>query len=226
MKTTTHENLPTTDASKDPVVQKAIEMIKRTLFGASKKDLASRYLVAAKVEEIRTAAPNEKYRCRAVATIARGVGLTASRLYQYADVARAWNQGQFDDAGPRAAKAGLMFSHFVELAHKDHDAHRDQLLEEAIDKGLSVRKIRDMRSEAEKKSTAAATKGKPEYADILSRLAAEGPTDEIRQAIDAELGELHKRDAELQRRIEKLEAARATWATPAESASDLGKAAE
>jgi hypothetical protein len=232
MKTTNHENLPqidkppTTDASKDPAVQKAIDLIKRTLVGASKTDLTSKYLVGAKVEEIRTSTQDEKYGKKVVVTIARSVGLTASCLYQYADVARAWGQVTFDEASPRAATAGLTFSHFIELARKDHASHRHELLEETIEKGLSVRDLRKHRAGSEEPRKKIAAIEQPKL-DVLERLAVEGPTEEVRAAIDAELEELHRQDAELQRRAEKLEAARTTWtAARTECDSELGKAAE
>lgn len=234
MKTTSHDNnTATPDVSRSPAVQEAIDLIKRTLFGASKRDLASKYIVGAKVEEIRVSAANEKYGKKAVATIAREVGLTASCLYQYADVAHLWDKGTFDEVRVRAAKASLTFSHFVEIAHGDHAPHRATLLEEAIAGRLSVRAVRARRPRRQQEVTPPASGVKladetPEEIDILDRLAADGPTDEIRKAIETELEELHRRDAELQRRVEELEAARATWTAspPAESCTDIGKAAE
>ena len=69
----------------------------------------------------------------------------------------------------------------------------------------------------------------PPQIDILERLAAEGPTDEIRSAIIAELEKLHELDARLQRRAAMLEEAKATWMEAPGSAvsrPELGKAAE
>lgn len=222
-----------TDSSTSAVVENAVREIKQALSTVATHEIPARYRIGARVEEFRR--EKKKYGRKVVVTIAEEVGLTPSALYQYADVARIWEKAAFDDVGRRAAVAGLMFSHFVELAHKGHAEHRNALLEEAIDGQLSVRALRDRRDAPRRPqidSSASAAKlaaEGPELTDILERLAAEGPTAEIRSTIDAELEELHRRDADLQRRVEQLQAARAQWAPQmptVESSTDFGKAAE
>ncbi len=207
------------EATLSPAFKDTIESIRKALASASKKDLMSKYEVGAKVEEVRTRDADEKYGERAVETIAKAVRLTASRLYQFADVSRTWTPEQFADVSSRAAAKGLGFSHFHELAHKDHAAHRDELVEEAIKERLKLSELRARRGARATKPT-----------DILERLATEGPTDELRNAIEAEVHKLHRRHEELARRLEDLEAARSAWSKPASSAEDvssqLGKAAE
>lgn len=200
----------------NPVVQKAIEAIKQTLTNASKKDFTSKYAVGEKVNEVVRSAANEKYGKYAVATIAKAVDLTPSRLYQFAEVARAFERADFNEFFHRAANARLTFSHLHELAHADHEAHRRDLLDEAIEKKMKLRELRARRGAGKKPS-------------LLSRIAAEGPTDEVRKEVEAKVQELLQQADELTRRLAEVTAAGAAEGEPTavdESGADLGKAAE
>lgn len=245
MSTTSNNATQTSDISTDPKVLDAIREVRDALLGASKEDIASKYFAGQAVERIRKTASNEKYGKKAVSIIAREVGVSAARLYQCADVARTWSEPVFSRVGLAAAKAGLTFSHFVELAHHDHSAERSDRLNAAIDRKLSVRQLRALRTEKTAAPSGAklvtrAPEPAPENVDVLARIESEGMTHDTLEALDAELHALCNQRVGLQARIEKLEEVRAQWVWSEpdksedpnsvkhieESGSDLGKAAE
>lgn len=210
------------DVANDATVQTAIAEIKRALSSAAKHDLGSKYVVGEKVHQIRTSTPNKKYGTRAVATIAREVKVSAACLYQYADVARTWSKGAFDDVGLRAAKVGLMFSHFIELAHPDHAGQRDARLERAIEGRLSVRALRAMRAGVRKTL-------REGHTDALERFKAEGPSEELGALIEEALKAARLAHEKIEERIHNLEKARVECVTSDETSGalpDNQKAAE
>lgn len=191
----------------DPAVKNALREIKQALSTLSKHDVPARYQIGAKVHDLRSSASEQKYGKRAVATIAREVGLTAACLYQYADVARTWNSETFEDVGRRAATAGLMFSHFIELAHADHAAGREGLLKRAIDEKLSVRQLRRLRTKPVPNALERVKK-EAGTSDVLERLKSEGPSDELRAMLDEALKQERQALCVLEERIHALELAK------------------
>lgn len=187
------------DLLKDPKVQDAVTVIRRALSTASKHDLANRYVIGEKVQTIRSSAPSEKYGKKVVSAIAKQVGVSSACLYQYADVARTWDRGCFDEVGLRAAKVGLSFSHFVELAHADHAGERGARLEEAIADRLSVRQLRGKR---------VAASSRPKTIDVLERLRVEGPSQDLYSAVEKALKTARLDRDQIEERIHELEVAK------------------
>jgi hypothetical protein len=118
------------------------ENIKKGLRAADATDIKQRFNVAMNVRDLMES--TDKYGRRVVALPAHDVGRTPQLLYGYADVARAWSQGDLGKMVSDAAreKWSLTFSHLVILAKVSDATTRRALFAEAAKGRLSVRDAR------------------------------------------------------------------------------------
>lgn len=195
----------------DPTaLEEATKFIRQILEQSNKDEALARYEIGQKVNETCDLMPKEKYGDYVVRTLAEAVKLTGAALYSYAKVAKEWRRGKVQEY----VRRGVTFSHFIELTHPDHAERRDALLERAAAEKLSVANLKSFR--------------KRSRVDVLARLAAEGPSESLRQELEKKLADLREEATRLAREIQEheLELGKHFVTAIADESSEIGTAAE
>lgn len=123
----------------DQDVKKAAGEIHALLGPSTGQHNMACYHVGAKVRDL-----NTKYGDNTVGKLAFEVGLDRTTLEAYARVAGTWSEGEFEAmATAKSGDVPLGIWHFHALSAKALDkSARDQLCQQAIDKKLSVKKLK------------------------------------------------------------------------------------
>jgi len=120
--------------------------IKDLVVRADRQDLPTRYEIAVHCRAVCEGdGRGSKYGDRAVAKLAQALGWPKSNVYEYANVAKSWqNKQAFDAFVAQDDKYGkpLSWSHIVLLASVAKTERRDKLAEEARTQGWNVRELR------------------------------------------------------------------------------------
>lgn len=104
------------------------------------KQNQSTYELAMLIHEVKHGDANA-YGSNAISKIAAGMGLSKSKLYDYASIAETWARDEYDMLMDRRDYYGkpLATSHLIELARVASTPGRDELLDKWSEQGLSVK---------------------------------------------------------------------------------------
>lgn len=127
--------------------------IKGLITKADRQDVDARYKIAVRCSNVREGEGNGgKYGAGAVAKLTHALGWGKSNIYDYANVARTWpDQTKFVEVFARNDRFDkpLTWSHIVLLATVVDVEHRDKLIDDTLQHGWGVRKLRKkMRTDA------------------------------------------------------------------------------
>jgi hypothetical protein len=127
----------------NPALRKVADWMRERLVKHTGDDVVGQFEIAVKVKEVIDG--EATYGSRAVAKLARDLGVDFQRLYTGARVARAWpTESAFDKVIVRKNKHGipLSWSHLCVLAKVRDSNMREKFLDKAVTDGLSVRDLR------------------------------------------------------------------------------------
>jgi hypothetical protein len=136
------------------VLFEACQQVQRVLIRNEPRNAAAKYEIGCIIRDVRS--DNGKYGEGSVGKIARAVGRDVDTLYQYADVAETWAQKEFERLIERKTTLGvpLSFSHFIELARVRRNRDLLKVLTERTFQGISVRHLRSLIGEGNKRAAA------------------------------------------------------------------------
>jgi hypothetical protein len=128
----------------NPDLRRQYDAIRRLLANVTAADARGRHRVGQIVVEIRRS--NERYGARAVPLLAEALARDESTLYRYASVAEAWDEAALESVLDRRmpGREPLSWSHLLELAAIPSPERRERLLNEVLQRGLSVRALADL----------------------------------------------------------------------------------
>jgi hypothetical protein len=124
-----------------PALREQYDSARRLLSSAASSDARARYRVGTIVAEIKKR--EDRYGTRAVTLLATALGRDETTLYRYATVAETWSESALADLLLKRMPCGepLSWSHLLELAAIASPEHRERLIQEALNEGLSVRAL-------------------------------------------------------------------------------------
>lgn len=125
-------------------LRKRYEKLAEQLAEATAVDVKVRYEIAVVV---RDAKDRKKYGDKAVKLLSEALGYSESALYPYAYVAETWTKKELSTLLRRKNVYGdhLSWSHLIELSRVMSKRERNQLIETALEHGLSVRAMMALR---------------------------------------------------------------------------------
>lgn len=118
------------------------EAIREALASATGEEVRGRHRVGVMIIDLQ--ADENKYGKKAVATVARALGVDATTLYRYGSVARLWDAASMRALMRRQTTRGqqpISWCHLLELARVRPAGLRSRLLERVFAEGLSVREL-------------------------------------------------------------------------------------
>jgi hypothetical protein len=117
------------------------EKLRTQLVKADQDDMRARYEIGRLVD---AAMDKSKYGAKAVRRAAAEVGRNEDTLYQYKDVAKAWNEKAFAKLVQRKGKKGtpLAFNHLVILTKVRDGVQRRKLVTKALREAPTVKELR------------------------------------------------------------------------------------
>jgi len=129
------------DNGANAALKRATKQICDLWRNASVSDARLRQKIGVRVHEAMN--DEAKYGKGSVRYIAKELGCTAANLYDYAGVAAAWTNAEFEQLIKRgeASKTPLTISHFILIAKVEDAACRSALIDECITKGYTVRAL-------------------------------------------------------------------------------------
>ena len=121
-------------------------VIKSLLIEADQRDVLARYEIAIHCQQVREGdGHGGKYGAKAVRKLTQALNWSKSAVYDYANVALTWpDQDKFDELVVKDDKFGkpLSWSHIILLATVSDDARREQLIQDSLQNGWTVRELK------------------------------------------------------------------------------------
>jgi hypothetical protein len=127
--------------SLSPRLRPVYEAIRELFAGATQHEVRTRHRVGVLIAGVKTS--REKYGARAVEQLAGALATNVHTLYRCAAVAECWTPSGLDAISHRRTPRGqpLSWSHLVLLAGIPSPRRRTELLDRALEQGLTVRQL-------------------------------------------------------------------------------------
>ena len=121
------------------------ETIRKLIAKADRQDVQNRYQIAVHCLAVREGDGSETYGTNAVQKLANKLGWSKTDVYDYASVALAWpDKTKFDELAARPDKFDkpLTWTHFRRIAVEKDAVKREQLIQDCLRNGWSVRDLK------------------------------------------------------------------------------------
>jgi len=180
------------------------EELQKLLAEATGKDVRARYRIGRLIADVKVS--EQRYGARAVKNLAMALGRDEATLYRFALVAEAWNDRELEVLLARKTPHGepLSFSHLVELAQVSNKTARDEMLEFALNYGVSVRELIEAIADTGAQRSERAD-GSPSIDSLLRRVAT--TCDAVQRKIEISerlLSQLERTDPKANNSLEEL----------------------